>query len=259
MTTFSRKNLMAAVFLGAATIGLPVMAHAGNTSTSNYRYDDCRKSDTEAQLLGAALGAVAGGVAGSQVAGNGARTEGSAIGALLGVAAGVAIADKDCGGNDGYRSTYRTGSRTNGYNTTRQTYGSSQYGTSYGNNGYYNTSSYPRRTTGYSSNGYRSNGHRARGRAVGNPHVNRGYTPFERNSHVCNRNETRLEHIKWEIQELRREREYLERERRYAGGDRRIDRRLWEIGNELKRLKDKKKYASDYSRDRNNYYYKTKH
>ena len=93
MKTFSRKNTLAAVILAAASVGLPTMAQAGNYSTTSHRYEECKKSDTESQIIGGVLGAVLGGVAGSEIAGRGDRNEGTAIGAAAGAAAGIAIAN----------------------------------------------------------------------------------------------------------------------------------------------------------------------
>ncbi len=235
MNTFSRKNTMAAVILAAATVGLPTMAQAGNASSAAYRYEECKKKDTENQVLAGLAGAVIGGVTGSQVAGSGARSEGSALGAAIGAAAGVAIADKDCKERAGYRSNYYPTSNT------------------YRNNNYYGGNTY--RTHGTYGHSSHHPVTRTPGRAYGNRHVhnNRGYTPYQRSNHVCRNNESRLEHIKWEIRELREERKYLERERRYSRYDRRIDRRLRKIGYKIAELKREKQWIKDRRHDRDYY------
>lgn len=261
MKTLSRKNTMAALLLAAATVGLPAMA---NAQTSSYRYDECRKSDRESQLIGGAIGALAGGVAGSQIAGRGDKTEGSLIGAAIGAAAGATIADKDCG-TDGYRRTTRH------YPTNRT------YGTTYGSNNY-GSSNYGYRNSGYSGTTYRTSQpgarHHPRGRAVGNPHVhghrNQGSSwGFNSRSHTCTSGETRRQHLEWEISELRREREYLIDKRRYVRYDRDLENRIYQIGNELEQLKRRLRDTRDYDqrdrdyrntdyRNRDHYYYKTK-
>lgn len=55
-------------------------------------YEDCKKSDTQNQVLGAVVGGSLGAVLGNEVSGD----EGAVIGGLAGGTAGVAIADKDC-------------------------------------------------------------------------------------------------------------------------------------------------------------------
>lgn len=260
--TFSRKNTMAALLLAAATVGLPTTSYAD--PAKSHRYQDCKESDREGQLIGGLVGAVAGGVAGREVAGRGDRTEGAAIGAAVGALAGAAIADKDC------RNPYR---RTNSYDR-RGSYG-------------YNNTNYRRDTyrTG-SSYGYGRSGPNPRGVARGNPHVH-GHRHqgsrwgFSNRHRDWRRNETLKDRIKWEMEELRREREYLIDKRRYVRYDRDLDRRLRRIGDELEHLKRELRYVKkglsyrDYDRiryrtndryydsnyrdyRRDNYYYKTK-
>jgi len=91
-----RRNAktLTAVTLAAVTLTVPTLAHAGKATPNNYRYEDCKRSDGENQIVGGLIGALAGGVLGSQVAGNGARTEGSALGAVLGAGLGAAIGDE---------------------------------------------------------------------------------------------------------------------------------------------------------------------
>ncbi len=253
MKTFSRTKTIAAVALATATIGFPMTAYAGHASSSNYRYEECKKKDTEGQVLAGLAGAVAGGVAGSQVAGRGARSEGSALGAVLGAAAGIAIADKDCKEEAGLRY------RNRGYNTsypTNRNYGSTNYGSR--NYGYNNT---------YGSRNYGTYGNRSYhpvtrtpGRAVGNPHVYRtGYSPFQRRDHTCRNGESRLDHIKWEIDEAKRERDYLKRELRYNRYDRRLERRLRDVEHRIDELKDRKKRIKNRDYGHRDYYYKTKY
>ncbi len=266
MKTFSRKNTMAAVILAAASVGLPTMAQAGHASTSNYRYEECKKSDTESQIIGGVLGAVLGGVAGSEIAGRGDRNEGTAIGAAAGAAAGIALANKDCKKRAGIRpySTSNNYSTNRNYPTSRNypashNYGSNSYGRAY--NTHYPSSYGNSYGNSYGYQGYSSYGNsRSRGHNHGYNNQRRQYTPYQSRNHVCSNRETKLEHINWQIDELRREREYLERQQRYVSYDYRIGQRMREIGNEIGRLKDKKRYVKDYSRDRgrNDYYYKTR-
>jgi len=278
MKTFSRKNSVAAVVLAAATIGLPATALAGPATSSDYRYEKCKRQDTENQIIGGVVGAIAGGAAGSELASNGTRNEGAAIGALLGAAAGVAIADKDCKEEAGYRHSYSGNTSYYPYNsnsgTVYRTHGShSGHNTYYGSRNsspYYGSrSSSPyygsRSSSPYYRSGTYSSGHRGYhpvtrtpGRAYGNPHTSRQWG-FNPNSHVCHENETRRQHIEWQIKELRREREYLKDRRKYYRYDQNIERRIWEIGQELEQLKYELKYVKDDYRYRDRYYYKTRH
>lgn len=164
MAKLNAKKTLAAVTLAAVTLTSPAIAHANNSSISNYTYEDCKRADGENQLVGGLIGAVTGGVLGSQLAGNGARTEGSAIGALLGAGLGVAIGDdkRKCGtpnrrtavntaqtynsGNTGYATSNRG-------NSSRTVYTSPQVLTvsnrsNFGNRGFSNQ--------GFSNQGYQT-------------------------------------------------------------------------------------------------------
>ena len=155
MATLNAKKTLAAVTLAAVTLTAPAIAHANNYNNTNYSYEDCKRADSENQLVGGLIGAVAGGVFGSQVAGRGARTEGSAIGAVLGAGLGAVIGDdqRNCGSNSrtdviyndaprsvnsGYTTSNRGSSSRTVYTSPRiQTvYNTSGYGTSSRGNGY---------------------------------------------------------------------------------------------------------------------------
>tara|TARA_R110002020_G_scaffold337825_4_gene553252 strand:+ start:2112 stop:2753 length:642 start_codon:yes stop_codon:yes gene_type:complete len=58
----------------------------------NQAYEDCKKSDTENQILGAIVGGSLGAVVGNEVGDD----EGAVVGGLAGGTAGTAIANKDC-------------------------------------------------------------------------------------------------------------------------------------------------------------------
>ena len=222
MKTFTRTRLLAAAALTAATFTTPAIAYAGNYSSSSY--EDCKKSDTEAQIIGGVLGALAGGVLGSNVAGGGVQDEGTAIGAAAGAAAGIALANKDCKKRNGiytdrtsdrrYATTRRTPVRTVSYNGNSRGY----------NRGYTNHSTYNR---GY---GY----------------DDRGYGGF-RNKRQVRRE---IERLKREADELRR-RKYDRR-----SNPRRLAARLSEVKREIKWLKkiedrfeDRQDRRRDYRRD----------
>lgn len=219
MANLNAKKTLAAVALAAATFATPVLAHAGNYSTTSYK-DDCR-TNTEEQVIAGAIGAVLGGVIGSQSAGNGARTEGSVLGAVLGGAAGAAIAD---GNNDcdkiRKRSTYRTTSNRGydrGYTTNRTVYTSPRVTTVHHRG--YNT-----RTRGYDRGyGYRND-------------------PVDR--------------INRRMNFLRKERARLKRDQEYYGYSRRTDRRLDDIAYELADLKKRKRRVKKVERRRSDRHYR---
>jgi uncharacterized protein YcfJ len=105
MLNLKKTKLLSAVAIAMAASVAPNVAVAG-TYTSNSAYENCKRSDTENQILGGVIGAISGGVLGSQVAGNGARTEGSALGAVVGAVAGSQIANKDCRSANHHRVGY---------------------------------------------------------------------------------------------------------------------------------------------------------
>jgi len=61
MVKLNAKTLTA-VTLAAVTLTVPTLAHAGKTTPNNYRYEDCKRSDGENQIVGGLIGALAGGV-----------------------------------------------------------------------------------------------------------------------------------------------------------------------------------------------------
>ena len=279
MLNIKKTKTLSAVALAVAVIGAPSLAHAGNYSSA---YENCKRSDTESQVLGGVLGAVAGGVFGSQVAGNGARTEGSALGAVVGAVAGSQIANKDCGSrsfrNDAYTTSapvYSSGGYTSGgytssapvygtttvtrapvYSTTRvasaPVYSSTTVSSapvyssgSYSTGGY--TTSAPVYSTGktvYTSPRVISAHH-----PVSQPSYGRsvtrdyGYNGYRDNSrHSGGYNE--LSAINRQIKDLRRERKELERRNRYEHSHR-LERRIERIGHRIGRLKQEKRYAKN--------------
>ncbi len=132
----------AAALLASATFSVPALANSQAYHNGNALYDDCKRSDTNNQVIGGLLGAVAGGVIGSQIAGRGDRKEGTVIGGVLGSVAGVGI------GNDQRHCTQEAiqTSAGQGYNpgpvvsggsvhNSGVTYGSGQ---TYGSNQTYN-------------------------------------------------------------------------------------------------------------------------
>ena len=76
----------------AALLALPVMASAQDRYDNNRAYEDCKKSDTQNQVLGGAVGGSLGAILGNEIGDD----EGAVIGGLAGGTAGVAIANKDC-------------------------------------------------------------------------------------------------------------------------------------------------------------------
>jgi len=84
------RNLTTALIASVA-FSVPALASAQTYQNANTLYDDCKRSDSNNQVLGGVLGAVAGGLIGSRVAGRGDRNEGALIGGVLGSVAGVGI------------------------------------------------------------------------------------------------------------------------------------------------------------------------
>ena len=62
MAILNAKKTLAAVTLAAVTLTAPAIAHANNYSNTNYSYEDCKRADSENQLVGGLIGAVAGGI-----------------------------------------------------------------------------------------------------------------------------------------------------------------------------------------------------
>ena len=223
------------VAAGLATLAMPAAAQA--QSYHNGSYAACKSADKDAQVVGGLLGAVVGGVLGSQVSGNGARTEGSVLGAVLGGAAGAGIGDSkrkcrtEAGYNGaGYNDRRRTTTYDRGYSPAPTVYrGGSTYGGSVvtvGHSGH--NSSRHNRT-------YRTN---QRGYDTGYTRSDRSYDrSYERG---YDRRDTRLEQIDYRIDETRRELERVKRKARY-NGHRYTERRIYELGNELRSLKKKRK------------------
>jgi len=225
MNTFSRNRLLAAAALTAATFTAPAIAHAGNYSSYNSSYEDCKKSDTEAQIIGGVLGALAGGVFGSNVAGGGVQDEGTALGAAAGAAAGIAIANKDCKKRNGI---YTDRSSDRRYATTQTPVRTVSYNGNRGYNRGYNS--------GYSNRGYSSRGY---------GYDDRGFGGF--------RNQRQ---VRKEIKRLKYEAEDLRRRKRYGHEDPyRLAARLKDVKREIKWLKkierrfqDRRDYRRDIRR-----------
>ena len=268
MLNLKNTKTLSAVALAVAVIGAPTLAHAGNYSSSAY--EDCKRSDTENQVLGGVLGAVAGGVFGSQVAGSGARTEGSVLGAVLGGAAGSQIANKDC----------RTRSyRSEGYRTTAPVYSSGGYSSGgYSSGGYTNSAPvysstsvtsapvYSTTTVAtapvYSSGGYTTSAPVYNsGRTVyTSPRVVNAHHPISQPSYGHNHKSYKrgkghyknqgyggydqVSAINREIQQLRDKRDELQYRNRYERSYR-LDRRIERIGQRIGDLKRERKYAKN--------------
>ncbi|CAM3630241.1 hypothetical protein [Litorimonas haliclonae] len=75
----------------AALIAMPALASAQDRY-ENRAYEDCKRSDTQNQVLGGAVGGSLGAISGNEIGDD----EGAVIGGIAGGTAGVAIADKDC-------------------------------------------------------------------------------------------------------------------------------------------------------------------
>lgn len=236
MKTLSRNTSLAAAFVAAVTFGLPAAAQAQTYSSSAQHYENCKKSDTSNQIVGGLLGAVAGGVFGSQVSGNGARSEGSAIGAVLGAAAGAGIAGdkRNCRQESAqvYASGYSGGSS---YPTTYN--GGNTYGTTYRSTPTRTYGGTTRTTTTYSSGPSRTYGG--------------GYTTTSHNSRPVNygynQGVNRVENIKDRIDGLRAERDRLQAQQRYGYSHHRAQR-IAQIGQDLNRLKDRKRRVKNRTR-----------
>ena len=210
MAILNAKKTLAAVTLAAVTLTAPAIAHANNYSNTNYSYEDCKRADSENQLVGGLIGAVAGGVLGSQVAGRGARTEGSAIGAVLGAGLGAVIGDdqRKCGSISGRDVVYNNAPRrvSSGYTSSNRGSSSRTVYTS------------PRIETVYNTSGY--------GTIRGN-----GYNDAAQD---------RLYRVERRIDSLRHERAELKSRRNYRY-DPYVCARLDEIDYKLADLKKRKK------------------
>ncbi len=254
MLNLKNTKTLSAVALAVAVIGAPTLAHAGTYSSSAY--ENCKRSDTEGQILGGVLGAVAGGVFGSQVAGNGARTEGSVLGAVLGGAAGSQIANKDC--------RTRTVYSNESYHPPAQVYGTSG---GYSSGGYttsapvYSTTTVTRAPV-YSSGGYTSHAPvYDTGRTVyTSPRVVNAHHPVSQPIYAQNHKGYKrgkghyknkgyggydqVASINRELEELRYKRDELQRRNRYERSYR-LDRRIERIGERIRELKRERKYAKN--------------
>jgi len=227
MAKLNAKTL-AAVTLAAVTLTAPAIAHANNYSNSNYRYEDCKRVDSENQLVGGLIGAVAGGVLGSQVASRGTRTEGSALGAVLGAGIGAAIGDDK-------RKCRTESGRIVSYDRAPQTYNSGYSGR--------NVYTSPRIQTVHHTTDYqnRSYGNRDYGQSRGYEYNDAGYSY------------DRLNRINRKIERLRSERRELKNRRSYRY-DPYVDRRLYEISCDLDELKKRKKRIKKQARRTKRHY-----
>lgn len=92
----TRHTAKIAALTGALCLSAaPAMAQyttSQYTATSLAAFEDCKKKDTEGQVLGAVLGGVLGGVVGNEVE----KGEGTVIGGAAGAYAGTQVANKDC-------------------------------------------------------------------------------------------------------------------------------------------------------------------
>lgn len=287
MLNLKKTKTLSAVALAVAVIGAPTLAHAGNYSSA---YENCKRSDTESQLLGGVLGAVAGGVFGSQVAGNGARTEGSVLGAVLGGAAGSQIANKDCGTRSFRNEAYTTSApvySSGGYTSSAPVY-SSGHTTSapiYSSTTVTSAPVYSRTTVAsapvYSSGSYSTGGYTTSApvyspaktvytsprvinahHPVSQPSYGRtvtrdyGYNGYRDNSR-SHGGYNDVASINRQIRDLRFERKELERRARYEHNPR-LDRRIERIGHRIGRLKQEKRYAKNnrgYDQPRSGHYH----
>lgn len=220
MLNLKKTKTLSAVALAVAAIATPSVAAANNYHSTAY--ENCKRSDTENQVLGGVLGAVAGGVFGSQVAGNGARTEGSALGAVIGAVAGSQIVDKDC-----KKRAYYNG---NDYRPAK-TYRSSGYNSGYTTRPVVTTSHHPIVTTT----------HRPVVTTVHHPvrqpsyHGSRGYNQGYGYSN-------RRSQLDREIRETRNRLKDLKRQARYDNSYR-LERRINRVGDRLRQLKNERKYV----------------
>ena len=215
MLKLTKMNTLSAVALAMAVIATPSLAAANGYQ--NTAYENCKRSDTENQVLGGVLGAVAGGVFGSQVAGNGARSEGSALGAVIGAVAGSQIANKDCKSRTVYNRDFRSTSPVYGtpvYKSRPVTTTVHHRGHQpvYRNNGYHNN-------RGYGKTVYKD-------RRWGNGRINQRAT------------------LDREIRETRLLLNDLRQRNRYERS-RRLDRRIDRVGHRLRELKNQRKYVKN--------------
>ena len=208
-----------------ATLALGAAALAPAASAQSYDYYDCKRADTDAQIVGGLIGAALGGVAGSQIAGTGDRTEGSVIGALAGAAAGVGIGDSRRKCKEEF-ATLRP--RDRGYTVPSTTvYGGGDY------------------TGGLVTPVHHRSGHRHRGHDR-----RRGYDGGYDRGYNTGGFRDRYE-VRYEIERLKAEDDRLKRRSRYEYAPW-IERRRDEIRREVKRLKrieDRLKDRRDYRRD----------
>lgn len=219
MTNLKIKTALAAVTLAAATLAMPLSAHAGDYNR--------KCSDTSNGVLGAVIGGTVGAAIGDGVAGRGDSTEAGILGAVIGGIAGAAIGDSasDC------------------ENDKRQA-----------NRGYTTTTHYPAQTQRGVT--VRTVGHNTRTYGNSRNHNQRGYT--QTRSYNQRYNNDPLFRIDREIEDLRRERAYLKDERRRSRGYRPgIERRLDRVAHRLDQLKRERKRVKRYTDNRRNDYRRT--
>ena len=200
-----------------AAVALAATAFATLPTVASAKDYRCESKNDEAQVVGGVLGAVVGGIVGSEVAGRGDRNEGAVIGAILGAGAGAALGDesvKCVGPNDRVRHTTTYQNRNTGYQPAVVTVGHSRHNTRV-------------RDYGYNNRHYN----------------NQGYN---------NRSYNRIDRINYRLEALRAERRDLARRDRYDHS-RWIDRRIREVGYEIRELKDRKRAIK--KRNDNRYYY----
>ena len=213
MLKLTKINTLSAVALAMAVIATPSLAAANGYQ--NTAYENCKRSDTENQVLGGVIGAVAGGVLGSQVAGNGARSEGSALGAVIGAVAGSQIANKDCKSRTVYNRDFRSTSSVYG----TPVYKSRPVVSTVGHHGHGHAYGKRKKDRGYGYNGYRNNSY--------------GYGGYNQKAALDR-----------EIRETRLLLKDLRQRNRYERS-RRLDRRIDRVGHRLRELKNQRKYVRD--------------
>lgn len=265
MLKLSKMNALSAVALAMAAAATPSLAAAG-TYSSNASYENCKRSDTDNQILGGVIGAVTGGVFGSQVAGNGARSEGSALGAVIGAVAGSQIANKDCRSRSGYPAAspqgkvYQgSGYQSSGYQGSGH-HGTVHQGSSYQTAPVYSSAPAPVYTQTapvYSPAPAPVYTQTAPVYTSSAPVTTGGYTtvytsprvqPVQRVSHNSysshgdsyNRGYGRLNEIERQLAELRGQRDSLVARSRYEHSHR-LDRRIERIGYKIADLKKQKR------------------
>ncbi|WP_371397501.1 glycine zipper 2TM domain-containing protein [Fretibacter rubidus] len=215
--TFAALTVSAVAGLAAMAVPMTAQAQSYHAGES---YNACKSADKDNQVIGGLIGAVVGGVVGSQVSGNGARTEGSVLGAALGAAAGAGIGDdkRNCRRETGVVRP-RTVTYDRGY-VPAPTYRTGEYTT-----GSVVTVRHPHGTRGHNTRTY------DRGYYGGHDRIyDRGY----------DRRDNRLDRIDFRISETRRELDRLRRDARY-NGSRYTDRRIEQVGRELRDLKNRRK------------------